>query len=248
MGRCIVAGGKPDMTAPRTEIKASDIAVGSSVYIMENGVAVEYLVVNHGIPSGSSLYDTSCDGMWILRKDCKEKRQWHSSSVNDYDYENSAIHAWLNEEFYNQLGDIEKNSIKQVKIPYRAGSGNDRTVTSGENGLSSKIFLLSPREAGIRSIDQSSSINDGAKLDYFEYGLESSALKKRKALFDGEATNWWTRSPYIVSKGTYALAIAYTGNTSGTVSPTSSSGIRPALVLQSNALFDKTTLLLKGVT
>ena len=245
MGRCIVAGGNPDMAAPVTGILASDLAVGSTVKLMENGVATEYLVINHGKPSGSSLYDDSCDGLWLLRKDIKENRQWHSSNVNDY--QNSTIHAWLNGEFYNQLGDIEKNSIKQVKIPYRAGSGNDRTVTSGENGLSSKIFLLSPREVGIRSIDQNSSINDGAKLDYFEYGLESSALKKRKALFDGEATDWWTRSPYIVSKGTYALAIAYTGNTAGTVSPTSSMGIRPALVLQSNALFDKTTLLLKGV-
>lgn len=241
MGRCIVAGGKPDMAAPVAGILLSSIAEGSIVKLNENGSPVEFYVAKHD-------YESALNGTGrtlLVRKDCYDKRQWHSSKVNDY--QNSTIHAWLNGEFYNQLGDIEKNSIKQVKIPYRAGSGNDRTVTSGENGLSSKIFLLSPREAGIRSTDENSSINDGAKLDYFEYGLESSALKKRKALFDGEATNWWTRSPYIVSNGTYALAIAYTGNTAGTVSPTSSNGIRPALVLQSNALFDKTTLLLKGV-
>ena len=69
MGRAIVAGGNPKMKAPVTGILAQDIAVGSTVKLMEGGTAVEYLVVNQGIPENSNLYDASCDGTWLLRKD-----------------------------------------------------------------------------------------------------------------------------------------------------------------------------------
>ena len=76
MGKVMISGVAPQMKAPVISgILASDLAVGSSVYLMENGVATEYLVVNQGIPSGSSLYDSSCDGTWLLRKDIYEKRQ-----------------------------------------------------------------------------------------------------------------------------------------------------------------------------
>ena len=40
---------------PIAGVLASTLAVGSSVYLMENGSAVEYLVVNQGIPGNSSL-------------------------------------------------------------------------------------------------------------------------------------------------------------------------------------------------
>ena len=106
MGHCIVVGGKPDMAAPVSGILASDLAVGSSVYLMEDGVAVEYLVVNQGKPSGSSLYDDSCDGTWLLRKNLKQNYQWNSSRVNDY--QNSTIHSWLNSDFFNQFGSVEQ--------------------------------------------------------------------------------------------------------------------------------------------
>ena len=93
MGHAIVTGGAM-ATVPETGILASDIAVGSIVKLMENGVAVEYLVVNQGIPSGSSLYDASCDGTWLLRKDCIEARAWDADSSNVL--ETSDIHTWLN--------------------------------------------------------------------------------------------------------------------------------------------------------
>ena len=145
MGKCLFMRKGETHTAPKMSgILASELAVGSSVYLMENGVTTEYLVVNQGNPSGSSLYDDSCDGTWLLRKDIKEKRQWNSSDVNDY--ENSLIHPWLNGDFFNQFGVIEQSIIKQVKIPYRAGQGQGTTITGGSSGLSTKVFLLSAAE------------------------------------------------------------------------------------------------------
>lgn len=38
----------------------------------EKGTPVDYLVVNQGIPEDSPLYDASCEGTWLLRKDISE--------------------------------------------------------------------------------------------------------------------------------------------------------------------------------
>lgn len=84
MGKVIMSGIVPLLKAPVTGVLASSLAVGSTVKLMEGGTAVEYLVVNQGIPSNSNLYDASCDGTWLLRKDIHSERQWNSSNVNDY--------------------------------------------------------------------------------------------------------------------------------------------------------------------
>lgn len=238
MGKVILSGIVPPLeyTAPIKGILASDIAVGSSVYLMEGGVATDYLAVNQGIPSASSLYDASCDGLWLLRKDIHSERQWNSSNVNDY--ANSTINTWLNGDFFNSFGSVEQAAIKQVKIPYRAGGGSDQ---SGANGLSCKVFLLSGYEVGFTTSDNSYIPVDGAKLDYFD-----ASSSKRIAYLNGLETIWWLRSPR--TDGTkrawnvQPIGILGGGETSYPA------GIRPALVLPNTAVFDKETLILKGVT
>lgn len=242
MGHAIVSGGAR-ASVPLSGIKAVDLAVGSSVYLMENGVAVEYLVVNQGIPSGSSLYDASCDGTWLLRKDCYEKRAWNSSKVTDY--ENSTIHSYLNSDFFNLFGTIEKETIKQIKIPYRKGS-TGKTISSGANGLSTKVFLLCGYEVGYTNAS-SYVLTDGARLSYFPQTTNASEVKV--ALFNGTSVQWFLRSPNKNdSNNTTLIGVSTLGSIfSGDVYPTSSYGIRPALILPSTAVFDKDTLILKGV-
>ena len=243
MGFAIVAGGNPSMAVPVAGIAAGDIAVGSTVKLMESGTAVEYLVVNQGIPSSSNLYDSSCDGTWLLRKDIHSKRQWNTSNVNIY--ETSAINTWLNGDFFNSLGTTEQAVVKQVKIPYRRGGGSGGTDQSGANGLSCKVFLLGGYELGWTTSDNDYFPVDGAKLTYFESGSGSSANNKRIAYLNGSATDWWLRSP--TTSRTYLVWVVYSdGNRSGS-SASTSHGIRPALILPKTALFDETTLLLKGV-
>lgn len=43
-----------------------NVAVGSTVYLNENGTPRPYLVVHQGLPSG--IYDHSCNGTWLLKK------------------------------------------------------------------------------------------------------------------------------------------------------------------------------------
>ena len=244
MGKCLFMRKGETHTAPISGILASDLAVGSSVYLMEGGVATEYLVVNQGKPSGSSLYDDSCNGTWLLRKDIKENRQWHDSQVNDY--ANSDIHAWLNGDFLN-LFDVDiQAAINEAKIPYVYGTGDFGSVVTVTNVLSAKIFLLSGYEVGGTASDVNQYFPvDGAKLDYFESGITDSANHKRIAYINGSALGWCLRSP-----DTFYTSSLWIVNVNGNFSSSAANntlGIRPALVLPSNALFDKNTLILKGV-
>ncbi len=203
-------------------------AVGSIVKLKENGALVDYIVVHQGKPS--SLYDASCDGTWLLRKDILETRQWHSSNVNDY--ANSTIKAYLNSTFLARFDANIQAQIKQVKIPYRPGSGTSQTVNSGANGLSCKIFLLSDREVGYTQSNVNSYIaNDGAKLDYFKDGNGTS---EKIAKLNGSAAFWWLRSPH-----TSSAASAWGVNSSGYANNggcASTYGVRPALILPSSLL------------
>ena len=241
MGHVTVVGGCR-AKAPSTGILASSLAVGTTVKLMEGSTAVEYLVVNQGIPGNSNLYDASCDGTWLLRKNIHSNRQWHTSDVNKY--ESSAINTWLNGDFFNGLGTAEQTVIKQIKIPHCIGNGSS-TVKSGANGLSCKVFLLSGYEIGFTTSDNGYAPVDGAKLAYFESGMGTSADSKRIAYQNNMARDWWTRSPRTADSK-YVCIVSESGSYNYYLA-SASYYIRPAVILPSTALFDETTLILKGV-
>ena len=209
----------------------SSLAVGSSVYLNVGGVRTEFLIVHQGLPS--SLYDTSCNGTWLLMKDCYENRAWHSSNVNKY--ESSDIHSYLNSTFLNLFDSNIRDAIKQVKIPYRKNGGSDGTDQSGANGLPCKVFLLSGYEVGWTTSDNGYFPEDGAKLSYFESGTGSSANNKRIAKLNGSAAFWWLRS---ATGGTSSVWGVLSNGDYSSDYTSSSYGIRPVLVLSSDALVD----------
>ena len=206
----------------------STLAVGSSVYLNVGGVRKEFLVVHQGLPS--SMYDASCNGTWLLMKDIYENRAWHNSNVNKY--ETSDINTYLNGPFFNLFDSNIKDAIKQVKIPYRKNGGSDGTDQSGANGLPCKVFLLSGPEAGLAGASYIP--NDGTKLDYFNANTKIDS--KRIAYLSGTATAWWLRSPSTYSAN-YVLVVNSQGGYNDTYA-SNACGIRPALVLSSDALVD----------
>lgn len=205
-------------------------AVGSTVKLKVNGTAKEFIVVHQGKPS--SLYDNSCDGTWLLMKDIYENRQWHNSNVNNL--ENSTIHSYLNGTFLNLFESNIRDAIKQVKLPYRKNGGSGGSDQSGANGLLCKIFLLSGYEIGFTTSDNSYFPVDGAKLSYFEAGTGSSALNKRIAYLNGSAAGWWLRSPS--TDYTSSVWLVYSNGDYYDDNASSSSGVRPALILPSTLL------------
>ena len=209
-------------------VTLSSKAIGSTIKLKVNGSAKDFIVVHQGKPS--SVYDDSCNGTWLLMKDIYENRQWHSSNTNDY--ANSTIHSYLNSTFLNLFESNIKNAIKQVKLPYRKGSGTSTTVTSGSNGLSAKIFLLSATETSFSFSSMPS--GEGAELAYFKGCADNSSDSKRVAYLNGSATVWWLRSPYC-SFFNFALCVNSSGVWYGG-SCSYSYGIRPALILPSTLL------------
>lgn len=210
-------------------VTLSSKAIGSTIKLKVNGSAKDFIVVHQGKPS--SVYDDSCNGTWLLMKDIYENRQWHSSNTNDY--ANSTIHSYLNSTFLNLFESNIKNAIKQVKLPYRKGSGTSTTVTSGSNGLSAKIFLLSATEASFNFSSYMPS-GEGAELAYFKGCADNSSDSKRVAYLNGSATYWWLRSPCCNYFGG-ALCVGSNGDWSSDGCSVSC-GIRPALILPSTLL------------
>lgn len=199
--------------------------VGDIVKLKENGVDVNYVIVNKGRPS--ALYDDSCDGVWVVREQIYEKKAFGSNS-NDCKNILSNLST-----FYNRFDNNIKKGIKTVKIPYQNGTGNSGSVASGSSGLSCNVFLLSYYE-----VNPSEAIQpypkDGAILSYFSSLSSSSA--NRIAYYDGTTTEWWTRTP----RKDDSISVGYVDKI-GSISSWSYSakyGVRPALVLDSSLYVD----------
>ena len=205
-------------------------AVGSTVKLKVGGTARNFIVVHKGKPSAA--YDASCDGVWLLMEDIYENRQWHSSNVNDYAA--STIHAYLNNQFLALFDANIQAQIKQVKLPYRPGSGYGTNVNNGANGLSAKIFLLSGTEV---SMAHSYIPVLGAELDYFKGCADTGTDTKRVAKLNGSASHWWLRCPdcYPGVGATYAQLVYSDGSWFNHYC-SSTYGIRPALILPSSLL------------
>lgn len=224
MGMFLRRGSAPHRT------RMSDLEIGQTIKLNVNGKVWDWLVVNQGLPS--SIYDTSCDGTWLLLKDIYEERQWNNKDSNVL--ETSTIQSYLNGDFLNLFDGNVKGAIKQVKIPYRKNGGSRGTDQSGANGLLCKIFLLSGYEVGWTLNNSSQLPVDGAKLDYFESGTGTSAKNKRIANWNGRTNNWYLRSP-ITNFTNYVNVVGANG-VNGNSRAYNSQGIRPAIILPSDMI------------
>lgn len=213
---------------------ASDYAIGDSVFLTLNGTPTEFLVVHQGNPD-SDMYDASCDGTWLLLKDCYVQQLWDNSTINDY--KTSHVHDYLNDDFLALFDDQTKAVIRQVKIPY-VRNVETESVSKGGNGLSAKIFLLSVHEVGVTTtISSYTPLRDGSRLAYFSDA--STATAKRVANYNGRAVSWWLRSPYN-GNTIQSLGISNAG-TGAAYYVVDSHGIRPTLIIPQDTVFDPDT-------
>lgn len=204
-------------------ISAGDLEIGQVVHLNESGVPIDYLVVHQGIPS--NLYDASCEGTWLLRKDIREMGPFNSGGGNALP--GSSILSTMSG--YMKDYDLPvQAAIKTVKVPYCVLNGS-ATVNSGENGLQCRVFPISGYEIGLNNSLSSYLPIDGAKLSYFIDGDGADARSKRIEKFNMTNGLYWTRSPsnannvgnwYISVDGSYGNGYSY-----------NSYGIRPALIL-----------------
>ena len=176
----------------------NNLSVGSSVYMNVDGVRTEFLIVHKGNPD-SSIYDSSCDGIWLLSKKCHSASAWGSNNYSVLQYADSYIPSYLNN-ILSQFDINIQNIIKQIKIPYQVGIGAIQTLT---NGLSTKLFILNRKEIGFADVAGGGGINGGAKLSYFD--LANLDSNKRycepvtESMIDGSVVlqnSYWIRTTY----------------------------------------------------
>lgn len=184
-------------------------SVGSIVKLKENGVLVDFYVAKHDYENGLNGSGRTL----VVRKDCYDTRQWHTSNVNAY--ATSAIDTWLNSTYKNLLDADIRGVIGTTKIKYTPGNGNTAVGT-----LERAIFLLSVTELG-RSASYANT--EGTAL--------SIASSLQIAYLNGSAVVQWTRSPNTnVTYNAYYLYAdghVYSGNCSDAY------GSRPAFTLPS---------------
>ena len=184
-------------------------SVGSIVKLKENGVLVDFYVAKHDYENGLNGSGRTL----VVRKDCYDTRQWHTSNVNAY--ATSAIDTWLNNTYKNLLDADIRGVIGTTKIKYTPGNGNTTVGT-----LERAIFLLSVTELGKTA---SYANTEGTAL--------SIASSLQIAYLNGSAVVQWTRSPHTDSTGR-----AYYLGTNGDVSNDGCNnpyGSRPAFTLPS---------------
>lgn len=204
------------------------LAVGDTVKIKEKGTSMDYIVVHKGNP-GTDRYDSSCNGIWLMRKVVFSTLfVWSSSNVNNYS--TSDICTSVNDTFLARYSSDVQNLIKQVKIPYNYGTSDSSGtyLVCGQGvGVSTKVFLLSAQEAA------SYSSGDGYALDYF-----TDNTARIGYLSSGGSTTWATRSAYGSASSYYgkAVLIVYSDGTSRYINNASSEFyVRPAMILPGNA-------------
>lgn len=211
-----------------------DMNVGDIVKIKENGTPVNFIIVNKGKPS--SMYDNSCDGVWLLRETAHSVRAVAASNSNDYAI--SDIVKWLDGDYLNSIDSKIKEAIKTVKIPYKQGTGSGGgSVQTGSNGLSCKVFLLSGYEVGFTTTDNQYFPVDGAKLSYFLNGTSDTAAKSKRICKNesGSAVRWWLRSP-VTSNTDYVWNARTDGTYYSHYAYDTGFYARPAFVLSSSLL------------
>lgn len=232
MGKCLFMRKGEVHSAPVGLPALSTLATGSAIKLNVNGVATEFLVIHSGKPS--TLYDSSCDGVWLVMKDAYEARRWDGTTTSDVvnNYKASDIHSYLNGTFLNLFDADIKTAIKQIKIPYVNGTGTSGSIASGSSGLSTKVFLLSGYEVGLTTSNNSYIPVDGAKLDYFKTGTASAAQDLRES---GNSKRYWLRSPYMNSSAS-VWRIDSDGAFSNYSGVNPDTWMRPALILPKTLL------------
>lgn len=165
-------------------IQLGSKAIMSVVKLNENGSPVEFYVAKHDYERGLN----GAGRTLLVRKDCYNQRQWHSSNVNAY--ATSTIDTWLNDTYKNLLDANIRAAMGTTKFYYTPGNGNTIKTT-----LERSVFLLSAKELGK---DSNSYIN-----------AEGTALEGANTLkfvyLDGSTVDQWTRSPYMSSKNTACI-------------------------------------------
>ena len=200
----------------------SDYTEGDIVKIPENNTSVEFYVAKHDYESGLNGNGRTL----VVRKDCYDLRQWHSSNVNAW--ASCSMRSWLNSTYKALLDSNIQEAMSTTTYRYTPGNGSWSVDTRSD-----AVFLLSATELG-----QSASW----------FNVEGSALPIADTLkvahLNGITSYQWTRSP-VMGFATNATSLRSEGEAYSNRC-ISTYGSRPAFTLPSTTKFDPDTNIIIG--
>lgn len=171
--------------ADTLEGKIGSLAVGTLVTIAGVGT---FILVHQGNPD-ESVYDSSCDGSWLL---AQGDLGLSSRFGSDSNYFFSTANETLETDFLPLLPSSLSASILTVKIPVFYGG----TLCKLDEGLSCQAFLPAAIEFGYSPEYDPDVPGDGATLDYFvgtNPGTGGSNTDPKRE-YSGDKFHW-LRSP-----------------------------------------------------
>lgn len=205
-----------------SQITAQDAKDGKIIMLPYQGKMVPHIVVQVGNPD-PEMYDSSCEGVWLLRQDIAESGQWNSTNVNTL--EGSTIMTTM-QGYVTDYDSTVQSAMLTVKIPYCVGGG-DATVKTLADGLECKMFPLCGYEVGFDASNSQYFPVDGSVLSYFQ---DTSAIdSKRISRFNGNASSWHLRDP-VTNRNENAWGVTSTGGFSN-YNSIDSRGYRPCFLL-----------------
>ena len=173
MGKVLMSGIVPKLTAPVGGTPLSSLAEGSIIQLNESGSPVDFYVAKHDYESGLN----GAGRTLLVRKDCCAEMLWATNNVNAY--ASSTVNTWLNGTYKSLLDTVIQTAMGTTKFYFTYGNGNWTKST-----MSASAFLLSLTEYGLSSTYSN---------------VEGSALPIASVLrigyLNGSAVRQWTRSP-----------------------------------------------------
>lgn len=204
---------------PESEIPENAVGrlnVGDKVSIG----SLEFIVVNQGNPDPDKYINA--DGTWLLPTVSYGDITWQADEAV---YDGCMVDQYIELNYMvNTLGSTITNALLEVKVPMNTAT----TVNSGENGFSTKCFILSPRELGIDETVASGLPEDGVALEYFKNSASNNSIRIAKILPSNQVFPYFTRT---VSGSSNVWVIAANGAAQTVARGTYSLGIRPCMVL-----------------
>ena len=189
-GKTLVSGTGYDIAFQKT---VGNMPIGTVINININNTIYEAVVVHKGNPD-PSMYDASCNGVWVWLK--RSGFSFSSGGRDDVTYsfdrynrefdESEAFYC-CNTLVYNRLKSATPSFaslIKSVKVPY-ADNSKGKVLTLSQ-GVSAFVFPLSLIELGYSP--DSDIPKDGAKLSYFNTDADR---------ISAGTDHYQTKGPYV---------------------------------------------------
>lgn len=156
-------------------VRLSQIPEGEIIFLNEGGKATEFYVAKQNYEIGLNGTGRTL----LVRKECYNQRQWHTSDVNAW--ANCNLLSWLNSTYKSSLDTDIQMFMGTTKYYYTLGNGNNTVSIRSDS-----VFLLSMTELGFK----------GRLI-----GTEGSALsisnQLRIAYQNGAPTTQLSRSPSL---------------------------------------------------